>query len=114
MPRKHAHPHGREALRRVIHRSLTPGLKPEYCTQKREIQDLAIAVIEQDRQGNPAVQHDIIGGADIPSAIDVRSDGKRPRIRLEISNRCQLFSYRYFSSLPIGGRTGGFGLKLPV
>src|SRR5512133_1480538 len=91
--------HGRQATGGVIHRSARSRLKPQYRARKREIQNLARAVVEQCRHGDPTAQDDIVSGTDITLPIEILSAVNDPRARLQISNCCQLFSDRHLASL---------------
>ena len=63
--------HDRQATGGVIHRSARSRLKPKYRARKREIQNLARAVVEQCRQGDPTAQDDIVSGTDITLPIEI-------------------------------------------
>jgi hypothetical protein len=63
--------HDRQATGGVIHRSARSRLKPEYRARKREIQNLARAVVEQCRQGDPTAQDDIVSGTHITLPIEI-------------------------------------------
>ena len=55
----------------MIHRGVGCRLKSKYGTRKCEIQDLVGTVIEQHRQGDPAIQNDKVGGTEITLPIEV-------------------------------------------
>jgi hypothetical protein len=55
--------HGRQATGGMVHRSARARLKPKYRAWKGEIQNLARAVVEQCRQGDPTAQDDIVSGS---------------------------------------------------
>jgi len=63
--------HDRQATGGVIHRSARSRLKPKYRARKCEIQNLARAVVEQCRQGDPTAQDDIVSGTDITLPIEI-------------------------------------------
>ena len=63
--------HDRQATGGMIHRSARSRLKPKYRARKREIQNLARAVVEQCRQGDPTAQDNIVSGTDITLPIEI-------------------------------------------
>jgi hypothetical protein len=63
--------HYRKATGRVIHWCVRCRLKPKYGARQREIQDLAGAVIEQHREGDPAIQNNEVRGTDITLPIEI-------------------------------------------
>ena len=69
--RKSIDAHDRQATGGMIHRSARSTLKPKYRARKREIQNLARAVVEQCSQGDPTAQDDIVSGTDITLPIEI-------------------------------------------
>jgi hypothetical protein len=88
----------------VIHRGVWRLLKAEDCAGESEIQDLAGAVIEKYREGDPAIENNEIGGADVTLTIEIRSDGDDLGTGFQIGDRAELISYRHLCLLYIPGR----------